>query len=714
MKKTLLFLLILTSFSFSQLPSSIKWWHLSQDTKDSLWSIYFVDSTKQIVSDSLGWQIAADTTELKQKTASDGRYIYLKQLSASNPNGGGWFVWTDSAYIEGVIAFDPPIAGKQWVRVDYLKDKRVNLKWAGGLGNSLTDNSSAFNKIKSFKYIYVPYDTNNYMINSYTDLSGSNDDDRVYIIGEKRKPTIDLTNITGSTGLLLNNVYIENIKIIADNSLSEMFQVDSNFTAVNCEFDGLSSISAISNSPFRNSRFEKSKILNIPNTANSLGIKVYDGTGTEIDNIKFINTRFENINGTNLSLVGVINNVLIDGSEFMNNAQGTGDMGISIYSPGVKNCRIVNSYFKTIENAIRLQTATTAGDYTFDFDSSSSVIINNNFFEDVGSGVRVEDGNVTVSNNYFWRSSDAVTGFNFWRLIVTGNKMMEIGGTAIGVWDSSAAPISRAHDAFDVTISNNQLYKIGYNASADTFYAFGGHGIQVKKKSKNVIIADNIIRKTAGVGINANAATGDISERIRISGNIIDSVGLGYSSSFILSSYFKYLEMKNNILGYYDGISYSINVTSSEYSSQNLVFIDNQMPDSLIGKIYLQWRYNNLTARLGEYFYQRRYDYNVPDGSIADTFYVKLTDKDVRIDSILVMAKTFPAAVCSLKIGSDVNNTLLVGVDVSSFSDGTSNSLSVGNSGKFPSDTWVRIETGAGERKNLTIIVYYRVWNRNN
>jgi len=130
MKKILLFLLILTSFSFSQLPSSIKWWHLAQDTKDSLWSIYFVDSTKQIVSDSLGWQIAADTTELKTKTASDGRYVYLKQLSATNPNGGGWFILKSGSYTpDGINIFS--IGGdKYFIRLNYLANDNTTIKYS--------------------------------------------------------------------------------------------------------------------------------------------------------------------------------------------------------------------------------------------------------------------------------------------------------------------------------------------------------------------------------------------------------------------------------------------------------------------------------------------------------------------------------------------------------------------------------------------------------
>jgi len=160
MKRILLFLLILTSFSFSQLPSSIKWWHLSQDARDSLWSKQYVDSTRRTVSDSLKWQIATDTTDLKTKTASDGRYVYLKQLSASNPNGGGWFVLKDSlnfvssgAYkvSDRGYVFPSASAGLIWVRLEFLDGNIKRPEWWGAVPQDTINDTKAIQAALNLK-----------------------------------------------------------------------------------------------------------------------------------------------------------------------------------------------------------------------------------------------------------------------------------------------------------------------------------------------------------------------------------------------------------------------------------------------------------------------------------------------------------------------------------------------------------------------------------
>jgi hypothetical protein len=74
----------------------------------------------------------------------EGRVAYLKQLSSTNTNGGGWFVAADSAYREnGTIAYSHPTAAKQWVRTDYLQNKIINVYWTGARGDSTTDDRAA-------------------------------------------------------------------------------------------------------------------------------------------------------------------------------------------------------------------------------------------------------------------------------------------------------------------------------------------------------------------------------------------------------------------------------------------------------------------------------------------------------------------------------------------------------------------------------------------
>ena len=102
------------------------------------------------LSDSL---VAADTTALKlRKGASDGAMIYLAGLSATNANGGGWFIYGDSAYVEnGIVAYDASTNGKQWIREEYLSagNGKINMLWAGGRPNIDFDNTDIFNKAQA-------------------------------------------------------------------------------------------------------------------------------------------------------------------------------------------------------------------------------------------------------------------------------------------------------------------------------------------------------------------------------------------------------------------------------------------------------------------------------------------------------------------------------------------------------------------------------------
>jgi len=91
--------------------------------KQNVGNELYADTTLLAKKSDIDKMMAADTTALKNIIANDGDFVYLKQLSPTNPNGGGWFVLVDSTYPEGVIAFDAPTAGKQWVRSEVIKNK---------------------------------------------------------------------------------------------------------------------------------------------------------------------------------------------------------------------------------------------------------------------------------------------------------------------------------------------------------------------------------------------------------------------------------------------------------------------------------------------------------------------------------------------------------------------------------------------------------------
>jgi hypothetical protein len=78
--------------------------------------------------------IVPDTTKLK---TTSGNTAYLKTVVAGKEIGGGMFVKIDSTYPEGIVAFNHPTVGKQWVRLRFLEDKStVHGSWLGWNGDS--------------------------------------------------------------------------------------------------------------------------------------------------------------------------------------------------------------------------------------------------------------------------------------------------------------------------------------------------------------------------------------------------------------------------------------------------------------------------------------------------------------------------------------------------------------------------------------------------
>ena len=129
--------------------------------------------------------VADDTTDIKVLNLREGEFVYLKQLSNTNPNGGGWFVVADSAYLEnGGIAFDHPISGKQYVRVSYLNEGIANVKFFGAIGDGSHDDTDNLLKAIKFKNVYFPRTDSYYTVidtTLYLEISGQH----VYGDGEK-------------------------------------------------------------------------------------------------------------------------------------------------------------------------------------------------------------------------------------------------------------------------------------------------------------------------------------------------------------------------------------------------------------------------------------------------------------------------------------------------------------------------------------------------
>ena len=71
-----------------------------------------------MIGDSIAFPV--DTTALKLLNMDEGRVAHVKDV--------GWFVVADSAKWEGVIAFDHPTAGLQWIEEEWLRSKTFWLR----------------------------------------------------------------------------------------------------------------------------------------------------------------------------------------------------------------------------------------------------------------------------------------------------------------------------------------------------------------------------------------------------------------------------------------------------------------------------------------------------------------------------------------------------------------------------------------------------------
>ena len=158
MKSILFFLL----FCFTFLSAQYERGNTGYD-RDKVWKAVFgVPGAQDTVEKRGLWKIvegsfAFDTTELKQNKS--GIYCYLAGLSSTNRNGSGWFVEIDSAYEEGVVAFDHPISGKQWVRINWIKENVVYVDWSGAIDDNSTDNYTAIKKalsVSEVKRVHFP------------------------------------------------------------------------------------------------------------------------------------------------------------------------------------------------------------------------------------------------------------------------------------------------------------------------------------------------------------------------------------------------------------------------------------------------------------------------------------------------------------------------------------------------------------------------------
>jgi len=169
-----------------------------------------------------------DTTALKAKAFIEGDFAYLKQLSATNSAGGGWFVVADSTHPEGIGAFDHTSQAYQWIRTELVESPRAwNFRWAGANGTA-SDDAAALNamldQLNTLSYevdLFIP--KGNYYIGSAGTQSLIN---KINLIGEEGATFYGTS--TESMFLLKNTTTIKNLSFInADTCLSLQYLTNS-------------------------------------------------------------------------------------------------------------------------------------------------------------------------------------------------------------------------------------------------------------------------------------------------------------------------------------------------------------------------------------------------------------------------------------------------------------------------------------------------------
>lgn len=165
MRKLIFLFAFISTFIFGQTPDgSRKAW---ADTLKISRNNQFVD-IMTVISDSTvsadGVTIAnsggtfiqkvfADTTALKAAVGAQGNVVVLKQISGSNTNGGGLFVWKTTGTADGGSTFAG--SGGYWVRLEkILDDTRHRPQWWGTVNTSTLDN--IFNNVLSSGDVLIP------------------------------------------------------------------------------------------------------------------------------------------------------------------------------------------------------------------------------------------------------------------------------------------------------------------------------------------------------------------------------------------------------------------------------------------------------------------------------------------------------------------------------------------------------------------------------
>lgn len=424
MRKLIFLFALISTFVLGQTPNgSRKAW---TDTLRVSYNNQFIDIL-DLSRDSL--HIVEDTTSLKVYPGKGE--VLLRQLSSSNTNGGGMFVYADSAYLEGALAFDSPVAGKQWVRVEIHKGSKVYYPaWMGADATGANDVSTAITSLLSampesggvIKFPAGKYKiTSQITINKPVTLGGEGDSTLINVTSDvtaffvQNTAKVTIKNLTfdcsyptvtsGSAAVGIDSaqtVRLENLKIRKTGSSAIYFKDVNGLWITKCEIDStkLAGIRANLSDVSNTNVFITENVLTNTQLGSSAGNAAIQ-TGGTTDSLAHTNFTISHNRISSPTIVGIGLDRIADSEISYNHVTGNGISGETIAFTG--------SGVKVIGNVC----INAGGAGILNYGSTTNQV--NNFF----------NSNVCISNAqgiaFVWGSND----LDFNTIVVTNNVLKE-------------------------------------------------------------------------------------------------------------------------------------------------------------------------------------------------------------------------------------------------------------------------------------------------
>jgi len=515
--------------------------------------------SRTIVSDSISYAFATDTTALKLLDLPEGRTAYVKD----SPGKGLWTV-IDSLYPESysIIATRHPTQGLQWVRNKYLETKSINVLWAGVVGDSTTDDTDNINQLfreahdNEWSKVHFPESNPKYRITSPIlinpgtfnfEVSGGGLNSVIFADSARWTSTLP----TGGT----KDDFMVEIRLVGD---TLAYQYDGRITIKDLTFESDGQYDGTST-----------------NRDDPGGIVTYP-SGVVISHCNFKNIRNEAI----MHHIAMAKNVRFEFNNFENcqtNAMNiNGSSGLVAVGNTVRHCY----------NGFEM-----SGDFVSD--STGATIVTSNHFYGCKYGITGPNINAHIDSAIERNSNN--------KFIVTNNSIIGADVVDVGYAFRSLTGIAFACPTTGYIISNNEIKNMDEYGILNIGYAPAGAQGGNLASPEDIIISGNLITNcgdstnyAAGILISVVIDTNRTTSprRIIITDNIItntDATDYTMRRGIEIGSGVENLIISDNIIkGMTEtGILMSQAVNAQQRTYDRINIIGNQIEDSGTRGIYI-------------------------------------------------------------------------------------------------------------------------------